>query len=290
MRIYLNGRLVGPSEAVISVFDRGFLYGDGVYETMRSYEGVIFMLKRHVERLGRSAGTIGLSLPLGAEGIKEALYETLGANSLSDAYLRLTVSRGEGPFGLDPTPCTSPTFVIIARGLPERMPGLYEVGVKAIIPRTRRNPKEALDPGIKSLNFLNNILAKAEAVRLGAYEALMLNVSGSLTEGTASNLFFVKRGSLFTPSQKCGILEGITREVVISLAKGAGLGVMEGEFSKEELCGADEVFVTNSTMEVLPVSEVDGAGFGVGPVTRLLMGEYRKAVRTYVDGARGAAV
>jgi len=181
MHVYLNGKIVPSKEASISVFDHGFLYGDGIYETMRVYDRVIFMLDEHLQRLRRSASLIGLSIPLDTDGLKIAIYETLIANALKNAYVRLTISRGQGELGLDPDLCPQPTVVIIAQELREYPKAYYEKGISLIIPNTRRNLKEAINPQIKSLNFLNNILAKIEAKKQGAYEAVMLNAHGKLT-------------------------------------------------------------------------------------------------------------
>jgi branched-chain amino acid aminotransferase len=287
MLIYLNDRLVGEGEAVVSVFDHGFLYGDGIYETMRAYDGVVFKLDEHIKRLGRSAALIELDLKRDDESIKRAVYETLSANGLREAYIRLTVSRGQGPLGLDPALCEEPTFVIMASEFREYPKSYYEEGLMITVARTRRNLSEALDPRIKSLNFLNNILAKVEAKRAGAFEALMLNHRGFITECTISNVFFVGKGVLKTPSVGCGILDGITRAVVMEFAKGEGIPVEEGEYTVDDILSADEVFLTNSTLEVVPVSEIDGRGFGVGEVTARLGALYKEEVRRYAASKRG---
>ena len=256
-KIYLNDTLVPASEAVISVYDHGFLYGDGVYETLRTYEGVIFKVDEHIERLFRSASLIKLGINKSAEEIKKALYETLSQNDLKDAYMRITVSRGSGPIGLDTSLCKTPTFVIFAhpfKGHPEQN---YQKGVPIIIAQTRRTYQKALNPQIKSLNFLNNILAKAEALSSGAYEAVMLNYQDFLTEGSISNIFFVKKNIIFTPSVQTGILDGITRRTLIQSAEEAHLPLVSGSYTQQDLYEADEVFLSNTTMEVMPVSHVD---------------------------------
>ncbi|MDP2167508.1 MAG: branched-chain-amino-acid transaminase [Thermodesulfovibrionales bacterium] len=283
MYVYLNDRLVPRSEAVVSVFDHGFLYGDGVYETMRCYDGVVFMLDEHLRRLARSASMIRINLPADSDSLKLMVYETLQANKLRDAYIRLTVSRGYGPIGLDPELCPSPTLVIMAEAMKQYPAALYENGIRVAIPSVRRNLREALNPEIKSLNFLNNILAKIEAAQGGAYEAVMLNASGALTEGSISNLFFSKGGVLCTPSIECGILDGITRGIVLELAVKEGLTVKAGEFGREDIYSAEEVFLTNTTMEVMPVSGVDDARYAVGGITRLLHKAYRQEVKAYVE-------
>jgi branched-chain amino acid aminotransferase len=282
MYVFLNDRVVKESDACISVYDHGFLYGDGIYETMRSYEGIVFMLDRHIARLGNSASLIKLALP-GGEFLRDAVYETVESNGLSDAYVRITVSRGRGPIGLDPGLCKEPTVVVIAKEFREYPAEYYEKGTELILAKTRRNLVEALDPGIKSLNFLNNILAKAEAVERGAYEAVMLNKDGYVAEGTISNIFFVSSGRLCTPSREVGILEGITREVVVSAAKADGIEVREGMFRPEDIFPAEEVFLTNTTGEVMPVAKFEHATFRVGEMTRRLHELYRAKVTRYIE-------
>jgi branched-chain amino acid aminotransferase len=286
MQIHLNGRLVPAKEAVISVFDHGFLYGDGIYETMRVYDGVTFMLDEHLRRLYRSASMIGLTIPVEIDSLKASVYDTLIANSLKNAFVRLTVSRGHGPVGIDPDLCPSPTIVIIAQEMKDYPKSFYERGISLIIAETKRNFKEALNPQIKSLNFLNNILAKIEAKKRGAYDAIMLNVYGKLAEGTISNIFFFKDNILCTPSTECGILDGITRGIVIELAQRDGLIVKEGEFTREDLYSAEGVFITNTTLEVMPVSRVDDEEYVVGDITKLLNKAYREEVNAYVANVR----
>jgi branched-chain amino acid aminotransferase len=282
MFVHLNGKLVPAQDASVSVFDHGFLYGDGIYETMRGYNRVIFMLDEHLKRLYRSASLIGLPIPWGKDNLRIALYETLLANNLNDAYLRLTVTRGRGPVGLDPGLCPEPTVVIIAHELKPYPESFYKKGIALMIARTRRNLREAIDPAIKSLNFLNNILAKIEAKKAGAYEAIMLNARGNLAEGTISNLFFFSDGILCTPSAECGILDGITRGLILQLAARLGFRVREGEFRRGALYSSDEVFVTNTTFEVMPVTRADKKEYAVGKKTRLLHKAYRKEVSAYV--------
>lgn len=287
--VYLNDRILPASDAKISVFDHGFLYGDGIYETMRVYEGVVFMLDEHLRRLHRSASLIGLDLPKDMSGIKLAVYETLQANSLTNAYVRLTVSRGYGPIGLDPDLCKEPTFVVIANEFKNYPHAYYSEGLSLLTASTRRNLREALNPQIKSLNFLNNILAKIEAKRAGAYEAVMLNSDGYLAEGSISNIFFVSEGILHTPSTGCGLLDGITRSIVMDIAAKNGIEVKEGEFTPEMLYRADEVFITNTTMEIMPVNRVDAARFRVGAMSKLLLKKYRQEVDGYVKEKKGGS-
>lgn len=282
----MNGKLVPAKEAVVSVFDHGFLYGDGVYETLRVYDGVIFMLDEHLRRLHRSASMIGLTIPLDMNSLKNSIYETLLTNNLKNAFVRLTISRGHGPIGLDPGLCPEPTIVIIAEEMKDYPKAFYEKGISIIISETKRNFRGALNPQIKSLNFLNNILAKIEAKKRDFYDAVMLNVSGKLTEGTTSNLFFYKEGTLCTPSLECGILDGITRGVVIDLALREGIKVKEGEFTKEDIYAAAEVFITSTTLEVMPVSKVDEHTYSVGNITKLLHKKYREEVSAHVKNVK----
>jgi branched-chain amino acid aminotransferase len=285
MYVFLNGTIIPESEAKISAYDHGFLYGDGIYETMRSYDGVVFMFDRHLARLRRSASLIKLGLP--EDGyLKDAVLRALRSNDLSDAYVRITVSRGKGPIGLDPGLCGEPTLIVFAEQFRPYPESLYAGGVKLIIAETRRNLVAAIDPKIKSLNFLNNILAKIEAKEKGAYEAVMLNGEGFLAEGTVSNIFFVAEGVLCTPSAEAGILDGITRELVIGLAIKEGIEVSEGKFKPEELLGASEAFFTNTTSEVMPVSAVGEKNYPVGEITKRLRQRYRDYVGKYVGSNR----
>ncbi len=287
MYVYLNNKVVPAQDATVSVFDHGFLYGDGIYETMRVYDSVIFMLDEHIKRLFRSASLIGLDIPKNADDIKIAVYETLQANKLINAYVRLTVSRGYGPIGLDPALCKEPTFVVTATDFKDYPRSFHEDGIRLIISSVRRNLKEAINPLIKSLNFLNNILAKIEAKQADAFEAIMLNANGYITEGAISNIFFAKGGALYTPSIDCGILDGITRFIVMELAVRNGIAVREGAFSPDELYSADEVFITNTTMEVMPVSRVDRVNFSAGAISKLLLKKYRQEAEAYVKDKKG---
>ncbi len=288
MRVYFQNGVVPLEEARVSVLDHGFLYGDGIYETLRVYDGVAFMIDEHITRLFRSASLIGLDIPKTADEIRIAIYETLRANSLASAYVRVTVSRGFGPIGLDPDLCRETTFVVIANPLHPYPSSYYADGIRLTIASVRRNLKEALDPRIKSLNFLNNILAKIEAKKADALEAVMLNGEGFLAEGTVSNIFFVKDGHLCTPSVDCGILDGITRSVILDLAARNGIPVIEGQFVPEYLSGVSEVFISNSTMEVMPVGRIDGAHYEVGEITRLLARLYKKEVEGYAREKKGS--
>ena len=268
MWIYHNDRFVKDEEAVISVFDHGFLYGDGVYETIRSYGSRIFMRDQHLARLRRSAEAIGLTIPIPEHRWPALLHEAMARNDVgnerADAYLRITISRGTGDIGLDPSLCPTPTVVIMAKPLHPPSPEHYRVGVKLIVANTRRNLPSALSPQIKATNFLNNILAKREAIAAGAFDSILLNWESHVTECTVSNLFFVRTGRLCTPALACGLLDGITRDIVINLARESQIPVDEGYFGVEAIHQADECFLTNTSMEVMPVAMVDGHAVAKG--------------------------
>ena len=285
MFVFLNNMIVSEADAVVSVYDHGFLYGDGVYETMRAYGGTVFMFEKHMERLGRSASLLRLRVP-DQDFIRDAVARAVQANELSDAYIRITVSRGKGPIGLDPDLCHEPTFVVIAERFREYPAHYYEEGTRLVLAGTRRNLKDALNPKIKSLNFLNNIMAKMEAKERGAHEAVMLNAEGFLSEGTVSNIFFFSRGALCTPSLDAGILDGITREVVIRIAQREGIRIQEGMFYPEELFSASEVFFTNTTSEIMPVSMVEDVYYDVGELTVALRKLYGQEVANYIGKAQ----
>jgi branched-chain amino acid aminotransferase len=273
--IYLNDRFVREEEALVSVFDHGFLYGDGVYETIRSYGNHIFMRDQHLARLQRSADAIGLMIP--ERNWSSLLHEAMARNGVgndrTDAYIRITISRGRGSIGLDPALCPLPTVVIMTQALKGPPADRYRTGVSLVVAKTRRNLPSALDPQIKATNFLNNIQAKREAIAAGAFDSVLLNWEGHLTECTVSNLFFVQSGRLCTPALSCGILDGITRGVVLTLAREAHLPVDEGQFTVDALVAADECFLSNTTMEVMPVTRLNDCPVGSGtpgPLTRQL--------------------
>jgi len=281
MLVYLNGRFVPKEEATVSVFDHGFLYGDGIYETMRAYNGSLFLITRHLERLTHSAKAISLSLPMPLEEIEKALKETLRINNLTEAYVRLHVARGPGEIGLDPALCPEPTMVIMAKQFKDYPAEYYERGVSVAIVKTRRNHPLALDPSIKGTNFLNNILAKIESIRAGAYEGIMLNWEGFVAEGTICNIFMVKSGMLLTPALDIGILEGVTRGLVLDLAQKIHIPAREAAFRPQQLMDVDECFITNSTIEVMPVTIIDDKPVGrgkPGPVTAALARAYKDEV------------
>ena len=277
MWIYLNDRFVTEEQAVVSVFDHGFLYGDGVYETIRSYGSRIFMRDQHLARLRRSADAIGLTIPIPEQRWPALLHEAMTRNDVgqerTDAYIRITISRGAGDIGLDPALCPTPTVVIMTKPLLPPLPKQYQQGVSLIVANTRRNLPSAVSPQIKATNFLNNILAKREAIAAGAFDSILLNWESHLTECTVSNLFFVRTGRLCTPALACGLLDGITRDIVLSLAQEAQIPVDEGHFGIEAIHKADECFLTNTSMEVMPVTIVDGHPVGdgtAGPLTQQL--------------------
>lgn len=286
--VYLNGRLLKKSNALISVFDHGFLYGDGIYETLRVYGGVVFQADKHIDRLFRSASLIGLKIGKTPDAVRKAICRTVRANRQREAYVRISISRGPGPLGLDPSLCSKPTIVIISNPLREYPGSYYRKGVKVAIAKTRRNFRGALDPRIKSLNFLNNILAKREAIERGAYEAIMLNYRGYLTEGTISNIFFIKGDTLFTPAVDTGLLDGITRKIILEIASEIGMVTRQGNYRRGDICRAQEVFITNTTMEVMPVSQVDDVMIGgkAGILTGTIHRAYKKQVEEYVKAQK----
>jgi branched-chain amino acid aminotransferase len=286
MWVYLNDRFVPETDAVVSVFDHGFLYGDGVYETMRAYRGRVLLLAKHLGRLERSASRLHLALPVPIERVGDLVRASIERNRLQDAYIRITVSRGPGEIGLDPALCKTPTLVIISKPFRPYPESFYSDGVEIAIVRTRRNLPEALPPEVKSLNFLNNILAKIEATATGAYDGVMLNHRDELTEATTSNLFVVHNGRLRTPALECGILEGITRGIVLHLAQELALPTEETRLGVADLFGADECFLTNTTLEVLPVTKVNGRPVGSGrpgQVTGRLHHSFRAGLDRLLD-------
>lgn len=282
MWVYLNDRFVQKEHARVSVFDHGFLYGDGVYETLRVYGERILLWERHLARLHRSCELIGLDLPIPDNAWLPILGELLVRNKLQNAGLRVTISRGEGELGIDPRLCACPTVVVMAKPVVKYSAQQRKQGITLHLASIRRNPEFAQSPQIKAISFLNNILAKQEAVRVGADDALMLNMEEELTESTTSNIFFVKNQRLHTPAVECGILKGITRDVVMELAEEQGIIVEEGRYTIEQLFQADECLITNTGIEILPVSKIGDCQIGQGkrgPLTRSLL----KAFNTNMD-------
>ncbi len=286
-KVYINGELFDRDQAKISVFDHGLLYGDGVFEGIRSYDGLIFKLKEHLDRLFESARAIMLEVPLSKKEITKAIIKTLKANGLRDAYIRLVVTRGEGDLGLDPRKCSKPTIFIITDKITLYPRKLYEDGLELVTVATQRNITEALNPQIKSLNYLNNILAKIEAANSGASEALMLNSDGHVVECTGDNIFIVKDDELLTPPCWLGALRGITRGAIIGIAKELKIGFREAIMTRHDLFCADEAFLTGTAAEVIPVVKIDGRTIGdgrPGKLTLKLTKEFRRLTRT--DGVR----
>jgi len=280
--IYLNGRFVPEEQATVSVFDHGFLYGDGVFEGIRAYDGRVFRLEDHVQRLFDSAQAIMLSIPLSQKEMCEAILETLRKNNLRNAYIRPIVSRGYGDLGLDPNKCPKPTVIIIAIDWGAMYGDLYEVGLTAISVAVRRNSPDSLPPNIKSLNYLNNILAKIEANVKGGNEAIILDSRGLVSEGSGDNIFVIKEGQIFTP-HTISNLKGITRAAVMELAEIKGNPIQEKEMGLFDLYTADEVFVTGTAAEVAPVTKVDGRVIGTGkpgPITKELMAAFKELAMT----------
>jgi branched-chain amino acid aminotransferase len=281
-KVYINGKLFDKSEAKVSVFDHGLLYGDGVFEGIRAYSGRVFRLQQHVDRLYESAKGIHLEIPIPREAMADAIRQTLASNNLLDAYIRVVVTRGAGSLGLDPRKTTDPQVIIITDKIALYPPELYEHGLKIITAATTRNHPNAVNPRIKSLNYLNNILGKIEATQAGCLEALMLNHKGELAECTGDNVFVVHRGQIHTPSADSGILEGITRAAVIELARAAGYAVIERTMDRLDVFKAEECFLTGTAAELIPVVECDGRIIGngrPGPITRELRERFHALVR-----------
>jgi len=283
VKVYLNGKFVDSSKATVSVLDHGLLYGDGVFEGIRSYNGLIFKLREHIDRLFESAHTIMLNVPMTKEELIEVVKQSLRVNRLHNAYLRLVVTRGEGDLGLDPRKCARPTVFVIADKIELYPKTLYEKGLDLITVATQRNVPEALNPQIKSLNYLNNILAKIEALNAGYEEAIMLSPSGYVTECTGENLFIVKDKRLLTPPPYIGVLRGITRQTVMELGTRLRLDVREQLLTRHDLFNAGECFLTGTAAEIVPVVKIDGRVIGSGkpgPVTRRLQAAFRQLTKT----------
>lgn len=283
LQIYITGKFYDKEDAKISVYDHGLLYGDGVFEGMRSYSGKVFRLQEHLDRLYESARAICLEIPMSKSDMEKATYDTLQKNNLVDAYIRLVVTRGAGSLGLDPNKTSDPQVIIIADSISLYPAEFYEKGLKIITASTIRNHPAALSPRIKSLNYLNNIMAKIEGLQAGCIEALMLNHKGEVAECTGDNIFIVKKGVLMTPPKDAGILEGITRNAILDLAKKLGIIAFEQTMTRHDLFVAEECFLTGSAAEVIPVVTIDGRPIGhgaVGPVTRQLLDAFKKLVHS----------
>lgn len=283
MKIYLNGKLVPEREAKVSVFDHGLLYGDGVFEGIRSYDGRVFMLDQHIDRLYASAKAIALEIPMTRAGMARAVVRTCKANRAANGYIRLVITRGVGTLGLNPYLCDKPQVIIIAANIQLYPKKLYSDGLRIVTAGTVRNHPEAINPRIKSLNYLNNILAKIEAINSGCMEALMLNPDGFVAEATGDNVFALHGDLLITPPVFSGALEGITRSVAMRIAGEQGLQVRERMLNRHDLYTADEVFLTGTAAEIIGVVEIDRRVIGdgrPGPATRRLEKAFRKYARS----------
>ncbi|HZR21806.1 MAG TPA: branched-chain-amino-acid transaminase [Verrucomicrobiae bacterium] len=278
MKVYINGKYRDEAEATISVFDHGLLYGDGIFEGIRAYNGRVFKLKEHIDRLFYSAKAILLQIPMGHAEVMKAVVDTCRQNEVRDGYIRLVVTRGAGTLGLNPNRCKNPCVIIIAGKIQLYPAELYQKGMDIITVPTVRNLHSALNPAIKSLNYLNNILAKIEANNAGCEEAIMLNGQGFVAECTGDNLFIVKENRLLTPPLTAGALYGITRRVVLDLATELGLAAAETDLTRYDLFNADECFLTGTGAELVPVVRIDGRVIGngnPGPITGRLVDQYR---------------
>lgn len=288
MKVYINGKLFDKKDAKISVFDHGLLYGDGVFEGIRAYDKLVFKLKEHIDRLYESAHTIMLKVPLSKETLIKSVIDTLKANKLEDAYIRLIITRGEGDLGLDPRKCEgNATVIIITDKIMLYPDSLYKNGLEIITVPTIRNLPEALNPQIKSLNYLNNILAKIEAVNAGFEEAIMMDHLGYVAECTGDNIFIVRKNHLYTPPQCMGTLRGITRDTVLDIASKMNIPVHEHVLTRHEVYISDECFLTGTAAEIIPVVKVDGRVVGdgkPGEMTKKLTAQFKKLTKT--EGVR----
>lgn len=284
--VYIDGEFLPKNDAKVSVFDHGLLYGDGVFEGIRAYHGKVFRLEPHIDRLYESAKAIGLVIPVSPQEMGTIVVESCRRNGIANGYIRLVVTRGVGDLGLNPYLCPKATIICIAATIQLYPAALYETGLDIVTVATPRNHPEALNPRIKSLNYLNNIMAKMEAIRAGVQEAVMMNLQGYVAECTGDNIFVWRRGKLVTPPATEGALEGITRNTVIELARKKGLQVSEERMSRFDIYTADEMFLTGTGAELIPVVKVDGRAIGaggVGPVFKGLLEDFKAL--TKVDGA-----
>ncbi len=280
--IYLDGEFLDQSEAKVSVFDHGLLYGDGVFEGIRFYNGRVFRMEAHMDRLWESARSICLEIPISRREMDEALLETIRRNNMRDGYIRLIVTRGVGNLGLNPVQCKRPSIIIIAATIALYPEEVYRSGLTVVTVATRRVGPAALNPAIKSLNYLNNVLARIEANLANADEALMLNDAGNIAECTADNVFIVKRGEIMTPPITAGALRGITRSVVFDIAAELGVRISEPELTRHDVYIADEAFLTGTAAEVIPMVKVDGRTIGdgkPGPITKRTIERFRQVTR-----------
>ena len=289
LQVYINGVFYPKSQAKVSVYDHGLLYGDGVFEGIRAYNGIVFKLKEHIRRLYRSAHALMLKIPLSEDEMTQAVAETLRKNSLRDAYIRLIVTRGEGDLGLDPRKCPKPSVIIITDTISIMSSEAKEKGISTVISWIRRHPVDTTTHEIKSLNYLNSVLAKMEATAYGADEAIGLDKNGIVAEGVGENLFVVKDGKLFTPPSSTGALAGITAKLATEFAKNLGFSVTEANITPFQLFTADELFFTGTAAEVVPIREVNRRQIGngkPGPVTKKLMAAFEKATNNPAFGVQ----
>jgi branched-chain amino acid aminotransferase len=285
MKVYIDGKYYDEKNAKVSVFDHGLLYGDGIFEGIRAYNGRVFKLKEHIDRLFYSAKALLLEIPISHAAIMRAVVETCRKNNLRDGYIRLVVTRGVGTLGLNPNRCKRPSVIVIADKIQLYPPSMYEKGMAIVTVPTTRNHHNAVNPAIKSLNYLNNILAKIEANIAGVEEAIMLNTAGYVAECTGDNIFILKGGQMFTPPLSAGALYGITRGVVMDLARADGITVTEPDLTRYDLFNADECFLTGTGAELIPVTRIDGRVIGTGKpgaITKRLVKQYHEL--TQVSG------
>jgi branched-chain amino acid aminotransferase len=286
LNVWLDGRIVHMNDARISVFDHAVLYGDGVFEGIRAYSGKVFQMEAHMRRIYEGARAICLTIPIDRQAFEQAIYETLKANNLKDAYIRAVVTRGAGYLGLHPSKTANPSVFIITCGLALYPKELYEKGMAIVTASTIRNHPHALSAQVKSLNYLNNIMAQIEATQAGAVEAVMLNHQGYVSECTGDNIFAVRRGELLTPPASAGILEGITRDVVIELARRRQIPVHEKDMTRHDLYVADECFLTGTGAEIMPITAIDQRPIGcgrIGVMTRQLLEDFWACTRGQID-------
>ncbi|MHC5077170.1 MAG: aminotransferase class IV [Planctomycetota bacterium] len=279
--VYINGELVPKEKASVSVFDHGFLYGNGLFETMRAYRKRIFRLEHHLQRLFLSLECLQFPIPFTFDTLKEAIHKTIEANRLEDAYIRLNITRGEGATVPDPTTCKNPSVIIIAREYLPYSPALYQKGYSGKVVSVRPSPHTP-STGLKTFNFLNHIIAKMEAKASGFNEGILVNTEGFITEGTVSNIFMVKGKTVSTPSRAVGLLPGVTRQAILELAQEKGLKAVEDTITPQQLSEADEAFLTNSLVEIMPLVALDGQPLGKGdpgPVTQDLIRAYSRQVK-----------
>ena len=283
MKVFLGDKLVDEQDAVVSVFDHGLLYGDGVFEGIRAYNGRVFLLDEHIDRLFDSAKAIALDIPMSKAEVSQAVVDTCKANGISDGYIRLVITRGKGTLGLNPYLCKKAEVIIIAAKIQLYPQELYDNGLKIITVGTVRNHTEAINPRVKSLNYLNNVMAKIEAINAGCMECLMLNPQGQVAEASGDNVFAIKNGVLTTPPSWCGALEGLTRNKVMKLARNAGYEVREDVMARYDLYVADEVFLTGTAAEIIAVIDIDKRPIGNGKpgrITSELKALYEECTRT----------